>query len=486
MKNRKKTIAWRSLLAVVIIAALGWAGEFIWNGPHGPTHLAVWPYVQPGVRATILDGFDSSRLVWVARGRVATFTVDYGASPAYGSAAQPETVELPETHHAHRYLATLTNLPADARIYYRVRLGEKVLAENNFAARKSATNRIHFIAVGDTVHGRPEERKIAWQAGRQQPDFFLHLGDIAYFTGSVHDYTRNFWPCYNDPGHHSPSSGSPLMGSVPLYVVLGNHDLQYGLDLVKKPDGLAAFYYFFSSGNGPGELSRSLPISGRPEQVAAFRRAAGDAFPGLRFYSFANGPAHFTCLDANAYTDFKDPKLIEWIRNDLLQARAPWKFVVSHEPVFHTAIREYDAQELRLLSPLFEQCGVDVVFSGHNHNYQRTLPMTFEPSVQTNSRHPGWVNGRFTLDGKFDGATNTHAHGIIHVVSGGGGARLFDAALNNHPVLADPDPANWVPYTVRLISDRHSFSDVTLTPHQFNLRQIDDNGSEIDRFQIEK
>ncbi len=486
MKNRKKTIIWRSAIAIVVLAGVGWAIDFFWNSPYAPTHLVVWPYVQPGTNATILEGFDSSRMVWIARGRVATFSIDYGASPAYGSTAAPEIVELPETRHAHRYIATLTQLPVDVRIYYRVRLGEKILAENSFVGRKSATNTIHFIAVGDTVHGRADERKIAFQAWRQQPDFFLHLGDIAYFTGSVHDYMQNFWTCYNDPGHHSPSSGAPLMAGVPVYVVLGNHDLQYGLDLIKKPDGLAAFYFFLSANNGPAEVGRPLPIRGNKEQIAAFREAAGDAFPGLRFYSFENGSAHFTCLDANAYTDFNDPKLIEWIRNDLVHAHTPWKFVVCHEPVFHTAIREYDAQDLRRLSPLFEQCGVDVVFSGHNHNYQRTLPMTFEPSGITNSSHPGWVNGRFTLDQTYDGKTNAHARGIIHVVSGGGGARLFDAELNNHPVLANPDPANWVPYTVRLVSDRHSFSDVTLTPREFTLRQIDDSGSEIDRFRIEK
>ena len=468
------------------LGALGWMFERVRTSSYGPTHLIVRPYVQPGANATTLGGFDSSRLVWVARGRPADFSVNYGISTAYGQTSTPVIAEVPETRHAHRYVSTLTNLPADARIFYQVRIGKKVLAENNFAARKSATNTIHFIAVGDTVHGHSEERQIAWQAWHQHPDFFLHLGDIVYFTGATQEYMKNLWSCYNDPGHFSPSRGAPLMASVPFYVVLGNHELQYGLDLVKLPDGLAVFYFFQAPTNGPRDLRSALPVTGRPEQVAAFREAAGDAFSALRFYSFENGPAHFLCLDANHDTDIDEPKLREWIRQDLVNAHTPWKFVVCHEPVFHTAIREYGSQRLRRLSPLFEQCGVDVVFSGHTHNYQRTLPIQFDPSGTNNVEHRGWVNGRFTLDRSFDGVTNTHARGIVHVVSGGGGARLFDAELNNHPVITEPGPENWVPFTVRLISDRHSLSDVTVTPQKFTLRQIDKSGAEIDHFQIEK
>ena len=54
------------------------------------------------------------------------------------------------------------------------------------------------------------------------------------------------------------------------------------------------------------------------------------------------------------------------------------------------------------------------------------------------------------------------------------------------PSLKNHDPANWVPYTARLIADRYSFSDVTVTPDHFVMRQIDDAGREIDRFEISK
>lgn len=482
----RKNIVWPAVTVGLLLPAMGWAGWYLWTGPSGPTHVIVQPYVQPGTNAVVLNGLDSSRLVWVARGRVADFSVDYGQSPAYGQTTKPLAVELTAVNRSHKYLAVLTNLPLDATVFYRVRLGQKVIGQDHFAVRKSATNTIHFVAVGDTVILQPDERRIAWQISQRHPDFLVHLGDIVYFKGTVHEYRHRLWPCYNDPEHNSPDRGAPIMGSVPFYVSLGNHDVQYGLDLDELPDGLAAFYFFVAPLNGPRALKCSLPLTGKPQQLAEFRQGAGDAFPALCFYSFENGPAHFLFLDGNSYTDFKEAALRDWVEHDLANARTPWKFVVCHQPAFQTAVKEYEAQQLRLLAPLFQRLGVDVVFCGHSHNYQRTCPLKFEPHGTNVPTHPNWVNGQFTLDEHFDGVTNQRPDGIIHVVSGGGGARLFDAQLNNYPILENPNPANWVPYTVQLIADRHSFSDVTLTPEHFTLRQIDDSGREIDRFEIRK
>ena len=155
-------------------------------------------------------------------------------------------------------------------------------------------------------------------------------------------------------------------------------------------------------------------------------------------------------------------------------------------PAFQTAVKEYKAQQLRLLAPVFQRTGVDVVFSGHTHNYQRTYPLKFEPHGTNDPMNPTWVNGEFVIDKRFDGVTNQRPDGIVNVVSGGGGATLFDTQLHGHPVLENHNPANWVPYTIQLVADRHSFSDVTVTPDHFTLRQIDDSGREIDRFEIRK
>jgi predicted phosphodiesterase len=476
-----KTAAWSFLGSVSLLFCARW----LWLSFEHANGLMVHPYVQPGRRAVVENGLDSSLIVWVGRSRAANFAVDYGVSPAYGRTATPAWAELP-AESGCKYAATLVDLPLDARVFYRLRLGRHTVETNSFAARKSPTNSVHFVAVGDTVHAREDEKRIAWQIWQQRPDFFMHLGNLVYFKGTLHEYSERYWPCYNDPEHCGPEQGAPLMGTIPFYVVLGNHDVHYGLDLGKTPDGLAAFYYFDSPHNGPRRLRRGIPVMGSAEQVAAFRSRAGEAFPGLCFYSFENGPAHFLCLDGNAYTDFTEPALQDWVERDLASARTPWKFVFCHQPAFQTAVKEYNMQTLRLLSPILERGGVDVVFSGHTHNYQRTRPLRFQPHGTNDPAHRFRVNGRFQIDEHFDGVQQVVAEGIIHVVSGGGGARLFDRALHEHPILEQPDDANWVPYTARLIADRHSFSDVTVTPTVFTLRQIDDAGDEVDRFEIRK
>jgi len=141
---------------------------------------------------------------------------------------------------------------------------------------------------------------------------------------------------------------------------------------------------------------------------------------------------------------------------------------------------------MRLLAPLFESCGVDIVFAGHVHNYQRSVPLRFTPASP--KRLPGgYVNGEFKLDTAFDGAGNTKANGVIHVVTGGGGGTLYKGDLQkNAAYFQEKNPGNWVPFTAKFVADRHSFSLVDLTPERLQFRALDANGEEIDRFTLTK
>jgi hypothetical protein len=140
---------------------------------------------------------------------------------------------------------------------------------------------------------------------------------------------------------------------------------------------------------------------------------------------------------------------------------------------------------MRLLEPLFEQCGVDVVFTGHVHNYQRSKPLYFVPADPAPAER-GVVRGTFKLDEKFDGKTHTVADGVIHVVSGGGGAQLYTMGRKESPEIPVADPDTDTTFTANYIADRHSFSLVTIDGDEFVLCQIDENGTEIDRMKLTK
>ena len=501
---------------LALLAALGVAA-------HAQTVL-VKPYVQPGNGAS-LDGSDVKVLTWLTDQKPGDFTVEFGiagqpmraakvarltldfapAKPKPPAAAKPpvstknpalsveeikdmitrETAPvIPEREqHFLRYRADITGLPFDAEITYRVKLAGAVVREGVFKTRASATKPIRFVAVGDLANGKPEQNAIAFQIAQQKPDFLLALGDIVYSGGRVSQYMHHYWTTYNDVSTPGEKTGAPLMASVPFYPIIGNHDADNS-KLPDYPDAFAAFYFFSVPKNGPGPGTWNTALGRDPKVAQAFRVRAGAEYPALSEYSFDYGPAHIVCLDTNSYTTTE--AIQPWLEKDLLASRQPWKFVCFHAPAFHTSQEHYSEQKFRLLEPVFEKCGVDVVFTGHVHNYQRSKPLRFTPNPPKRDAR-GRVNGTFAFDSVFDGVKNTVPNGIIHIVSGGGGAKLYKTDLPKTVarMLAE-SPENYQPFTEKFTSDQHSFSLADLTPTTFEMRQMSIKGEELDHFKITK
>jgi hypothetical protein len=294
---------------------------------------------------------------------------------------------------------------------------------------------------------------------------------------------NHFWPTYDQPATPGPQAGASLM-KVPFYPIIGNHDADVA-KLPDIPDALGAFYFFHGPLNGPGLGKWNTPLGKDAAVAAKFRADVGPAYPALNEYSFDYGPAHFVMLDTNSYTTASLDLLKPWIEQDLRGTKARWKFVCFHAPAFHTSKEHYTEQKMRLLEPIFEAAGVDVVLAGHVHNYQRSKPLHFTPNPPV--RDPrGRVNGDFQLDEQFDGVKSTRPNGVIHIVSGGGGAKLYSVDFAKTVAQLEKDnPGNWVPFTAKYIAV-HSFSLIDLTPTQLTLRQIDLKGTEIDRMIITK
>src|SRR5262249_39176565 len=80
--------------------------------------------------------------------------------------------------------------------------------------------------------------------------------------------------------------------------------------------------------------------------------------------------------------------------------------------------------QMRSISKLLEDHGVNIVFNGHEHNYQRTWPLRARPRV---AEAPTSAGPRaVVVDTTFDGIQNIVPDGVIHVVEGAGGNRDFD------------------------------------------------------------
>ena len=233
-------------------------------------------------------------------------------------------------------------------------------------------------------------------------------------------------------------------------------------------------------------------MKGDPAKVKAFKKNAGSRFPAMTNYSFDYGNVHIVCLDANTYINPLDHSLKEWLILDLQKSKADWKMVAYHHPAFNASKAHYDDQLMRLLSPVLEELKVDLVLTGHVHNYQRSVPLKFDPKKNEDGTmyvisKEGQVDGKFTLDSTFDGITNTKPNGIIYIVTGAGGAPLYDKHYTNNPALWKHDPpSNWAPFTVKMISDVHSFTMIETTKEKLNLKQLDAKGNLLDEFSVTK
>jgi 3',5'-cyclic AMP phosphodiesterase CpdA len=92
---------------------------------------------------------------------------------------------------------------------------------------------------------------------------------------------------------------------------------------------------------------------------------------GERFYTFKKGDARFFALDSN----YMDQPQLKWLEEQLSSSNERWKIAFFHHPLYSSGARHGSEVDLRLrLEPLFVKYGVDIVFAGHEHFYERIVP----------------------------------------------------------------------------------------------------------------
>jgi hypothetical protein len=459
------------------------------EGGTGP--FVVEPYLQAGH----VQAAGQIVLAWHTNDTGAAWTIDCrpGTGRRWQAGPAPEFTRVAVAGiEPHRiYHAALAGLEPGQIFAYRVSCDGKVVFESEAHAPKAADQPYRFVVFGDCGADTPAERAIAFRTFRAGPDFVMITGDIVYGRGLVSEYRTKFWPIYNAP-EAAPEKGAPLLRSTLFLAAPGNHDIA-SRDLGKNADGLAYFYYWLQPLNGPkGELGGPItaPLLGPDENVKAFRDAAGRAFPRMANFSLDYGNGHWTVLDANATVDWTNRELRDWVAADLAAAAgASWRFVSFHQPGFNSSKSHFDEQYMRILAPVFEAGHVDIVFNGHVHNYQRSYPLRFMPDKDVQAAPPvrkdgstskkRHVDGKLTLDKKFDGQTDTSPEGVIYIVTGAGGQRLYNPEQQDNP-------ASWQEFTYKHISKVHSLTVVDVDGQALTVRQVTAEGDEVDRFVIRK
>src|SRR5207247_2278031 len=139
--------------------------------------------------------------------------------------------------------------------------------------------------------------------------------------------------------HGPPYAYTPLAGRLP---VVGNHD-------VSTAGGVPWSGFFLTPANNPARVPH--------------------------YYSFDAGNAHFAVIDSNQSTAPGSPQYV-FLDHDLAASTALWKFVALHHSIYSSGYVHGSNLPIRAnLVPLFDARGVDMVFMGHEHNYERTFPL---------------------------------------------------------------------------------------------------------------
>ena len=183
---------------------------------------------------------------------------------------------------------------------------------------------VRFAAFGDMGTGKSPQYEVARQLFRFHQkfrfNFVILLGDNIYGSKKARDMVKKFEEPYQ-----------PLLDAgVQFYASLGNHD-----------DRDQRFYKYF----------------GMKEQ---------------EYYSFKKENVRFFALESG----YMDGAQLEWLEKGLAKSGADeWKICFFHHPLYSSAKFHGSSTELRgILEPLFVKYGVDVVFSGHDHVYERVKP----------------------------------------------------------------------------------------------------------------
>jgi hypothetical protein len=448
----------------------------------------VKPYLQLG-DAPKPNKPESMEVLWHAEDVDAEWSVQVGLENKshWRSAAPVAWVRVDvETIDPHRvYRARMTGLQPGKRFSYRVMRDGQPVFEATGLARKHFEQPYRCVVMGDCGTNSPEQKAVAFQVYQMSPDFVLINGDIVYNNGRISEYQTNYFPIYN-ADKPSLLNGAPLIRSTMFFGGLGAHDTGQPLDVYA--DGFAYYLYWSQPLNGPPLRvggPNTFPLGGSVSQQLGILAATQDRYPRMAHFSFDYGNTHWTMLDSqNRHLDWNDPELRRWLRADLEAAKdMTWKFVGCYLPPFNSSTQFPRTEKTRIIADIFQETGVDIVFSGYAHSYQRSFPLRFtavpKPSGKV-SFQGHEISGEYQLDRQFDGTTNTTPDGVIYLVTGAGGNEQL------HSPEQTGAPLTWKIFTHTYIADTHSTTLLDVNGRKLKIQQIDKTGQVVDQFIITK
>ena len=184
---------------------------------------------------------------------------------------------------------------------------------------------LKFGVLGDFGNGSSAQMETAAEFARVHQRFpfslVITVGDNIYGSERPQDFARKFEMPYK-----------PLLDAgVKFYASLGNHDSDE-----------QRYYKLFN-------------------------------MEGKAYYSFKGDKQSVKFIALNS--TYPEPEQIAWLQKELEDSREDWKIPYFHHPPYSSGSRHGSQIDLRsVLEPLFVKHNVSVVFTGHDHTYERVKP----------------------------------------------------------------------------------------------------------------
>ncbi|MEO0206609.1 MAG: metallophosphoesterase family protein, partial [candidate division WOR-3 bacterium] len=291
-----------------------------------------------------------------------------------------DTISINEKTYYHHII--LNNLVPGTLYYYKVLPHGQI---HQFKTFPISSDSFSFIIIGDTRSDPVSHQAVVDRMQDYNFEFIVHTGD---FVAS--GYNPDDWKTFF-------AIESQLLSEKMFLPTIGNHE---------KP-----FWQY-----------DSLFV-----------------LPGVEDY-YSVRYANLCIISLNTETELEGLQK-KWLINELnflsTDTSIDWIFVSLHRPPYSSGSHGSNLKVRDTWCPVFEKYGVDIVFCGHDHSYERTKEI----------------------------------NGVIYIVCAGGGAPLYDVGKND-----------WTEYSEKT----HHFCFVTVTKRNIDLKAIKPDGTVFDSLILKK
>ncbi len=236
-----------------------------------------------------------------------------------------------------RHLAKVDGLEPFTEYRYHIECGDDATTSSGrftTSPESGQTDAFDFVVVSDGHADRMGGQiygPIAEAVGGVNPAFVIHTGDLTGGWGP--DWDR--WLPYF-------TIARPYLQSSVLRPVAGGHDVN------ETARNFRAFFAFNDPDGDPAD----------EDDMGTY-------------YTFTFGNAQFFLIDHTYDLETQ----LEWVERELAASEAEWKIVALHQSFANVGSRgNFFSGLFNDHAEVYEQYGVDIVISGHDHIYERNLP----------------------------------------------------------------------------------------------------------------